>query len=428
VKELDATYLIYNFCHYSFVCPSLSEMSKYMVRSTLCAVWFHCYIEHCAVGSPIWSRLPRVCGLLFGRHHVLLSSDRTIGHPSVSLTIYLRRQGFFWPVVSWRRSDSMIVKLMQYVVCSGVATAYESPFLCLSVYCIIDCHVCNSACTLAILIAVSRAGKLGWFSSANFAICATQVSINAESVVWTAFYYLLSKCACCSSLQYTLNPRLNWSSTSYAVYVNCFLALYVVGYLFFYWLLNFTHRNCSLNARQTLRRRIDERKLSLEPLSDVRFAVSKPGATHGTLQSTASNNSNDVKVRIHLTCTICISREIVEKDRRSLVILNGAPSREELAEDKKLGTSTSLTVWYTAMQKRLSNLLLVNLGRKRTKKCSNYTRSWRVWQRPIRFTKRVMINFRVQLIIVRAAFALPWAMVKDITYIYTLHNLKRAGE
>ena len=95
VKELDATYLIYNFCHYSFVCPSLSEMSKYMVRSTLCAVWFHCYIEHCAVGSPIWSRLPRVCGLLFGRHHVLLSSDRTIGHPSVSLTIYLRRQGFF---------------------------------------------------------------------------------------------------------------------------------------------------------------------------------------------------------------------------------------------------------------------------------------------------------------------------------------------
>jgi hypothetical protein len=55
----------------------------------------------------------------------------------------------------------VIGKLMQYVVCSGVATAYEPPFLlCLSVYCIIYVHVCNSTCIIAILITVRRAGKI----------------------------------------------------------------------------------------------------------------------------------------------------------------------------------------------------------------------------------------------------------------------------
>jgi hypothetical protein len=88
---------------------------------------------------------------------------------------------------------------------------------------------------------------------------------------------------------------------------------------------------------------MDER-ISLEPHSDVNFAVSKSGATPGTSQSTATSDSNDAKVRIHLTCTICISRAIVEKDHRSLVISNGASSREELGEDKKLGMSASLTL------------------------------------------------------------------------------------
>jgi len=138
------------------------------------------------------------------------------------------------------QSDGIVMKLIQYVVGSGVITA---------------------ACAIATLVAIT---------------------IKPYGLVWTVFYFMVSK-----------------------LYVNSFLAF--------------------LNARQHIRKRIEG--LPLPTCSDVRFAVGDRPTQGSHSESTSSYHSNDAKAG------------------PSLVILNDLQSSAgSVAVDKKVGISTSLTV------------------------------------------------------------------------------------
>jgi len=138
-------------------------------------------------------------------------------------------------------TDSTVVKLMQYVIGSGMVTA---------------------AFAIATLVAIT---------------------IRPYGLLWTVFYFLLSK-----------------------LYINSFLAF--------------------LNARQHIRKRIEGPSLPTSmSFSDVRFAGGERYTQGSHSGSTGSQHSNDAKAG------------------PSLVILHDAQSSEGLAADKTVGISTSLT-------------------------------------------------------------------------------------
>jgi len=118
--------------HYSYSCRNLSQISRQFVCSTLYPCMFSMLQIYFCSGQSNFVSLPmrlsisswRVpCATIFRRAALARASRRKWRY-------LLRRSLFPWPMTSWRRVDSTVVKLMQYIVGSGVVTACEM-FFCL---------------------------------------------------------------------------------------------------------------------------------------------------------------------------------------------------------------------------------------------------------------------------------------------------------
>jgi hypothetical protein len=122
--------------HYSYSCQNLSQISRHFVCSTLYPCMFSLLQIYFCSGQSNFVLLPmrlsiassRVpCATIFRRAALARVSRRKWRY-------LLRGSPFRWPMASWRRVDSTVVKLMQYIVGSGAVTACETFFACISVY------------------------------------------------------------------------------------------------------------------------------------------------------------------------------------------------------------------------------------------------------------------------------------------------------
>jgi hypothetical protein len=151
-----------------------------------------------------------------------------------------------------------------------------------------------------------------------------QITINPYGLLWTVFYYLLSKCQC----YYITITSLPDACVICSIHqlIPCIVCRTLfVGY-------PVHSRTRSLNARQRIRKQMAE-PVSLTPPSDLPYSV-----------STGSRHSNHPKASFLVDYGSSENIDNLRQAGPSLVILNDTQSSEGLAADKKVGISTSLTV------------------------------------------------------------------------------------
>jgi hypothetical protein len=123
--------------HYSYSRhQDSSQTSRFPVRSTLYRFMLSLLQIHFCSGQSNFVLVPMrlsiassrvLCATIFRRAARARASRRKWRY-------LLRGSIFRWPMASWRRVDSTVVKLMQYIVGSGAVTACETFFACISDY------------------------------------------------------------------------------------------------------------------------------------------------------------------------------------------------------------------------------------------------------------------------------------------------------
>ena len=189
-------------------------------------------------------------------------------------------------MTSWRRSDSIVTKLIQYVVGSGTATACETFFACYqSIPSLKPCsqqgmYYCDAHC-----------GRLRYYQC--------RPSIDGQNIYTDN----------CKTIQFSLDCVLfyadkmcGYSLTIMSLSDACIICsirqlfpCIVCRILFAGCSLDL--RTCSLNARQHIRKRMEGPSLPTS-FSDVCFEGSQHYTQDSHTGTTGSHNDNDTKVNI----------------------------------------------------------------------------------------------------------------------------------
>ena len=152
-------------------------------------------------------------------------------------------------------------------------------------------------------------------------------------LLWTVFYYLLSKCLC----YYITIASLPDACVICSIHqlVPCIVCRTLfIGFP--------AHsRTCSLNARQHIRKRIEGS--SLTPPSDAQFVGDESYIQGSSSGSTGSRHSKDAKASSPVDYGSAENIDNLRQAGLSLLILNDTQISEGLAADKNVVISSSLT-------------------------------------------------------------------------------------